>query len=374
MPELLACPDCAGPLKNEGAQLRCGCAAWPVVADIPLLTPWARNRRFTVEEALARFLPPPEGLAGKLLRRLFRGTGALGTAIADREATFLDLAAALGRTADLDYFRYRFSDLSYVSSAALLTPLARGPILELGCGAGHLTEAIHRRIPRSVVVGLDFNFTLLYLAKRFVAPSALYVCADGSATLPFRDGAFEAAVCADAFKYLADRARAARELLRITRGPLLMSHLADPFFREPGAPEPLEPATYLGFFAARAPRLYREADLLEAFFKTRTLDLSHPMAGRDDVLTLVAGVDAAVHPGADFFVRGDRLNPIYDVQEDGDRLHLKRRFVSDKFSDSYARFGDVLPELLTISREQITARDPELVRRFVLLELPPNYC
>src|SRR5436190_17307287 len=110
MPELLACPDCAGPLKNEGRLLRCACAAWPVVEDIPILTPWARNRSFTVEEVLARHLPPPAGLAGRLLRRMFPGTGAIGKAILDRDATFLDLAAALGRTRDLDYFRYRFSD------------------------------------------------------------------------------------------------------------------------------------------------------------------------------------------------------------------------------------------------------------------------
>lgn len=30
MPELLACPECAGPLTNEGPRLRCGCSTWPV--------------------------------------------------------------------------------------------------------------------------------------------------------------------------------------------------------------------------------------------------------------------------------------------------------------------------------------------------------
>ena len=373
MPELLACPDCAGPLKNEGPLLRCGCAVWPVVSDIPILTPWARNRRFTVEEALARFLPPAEGIAGKLFRRLIPGTGAVQKAITDPEATFLELAAALGRTSDLDYFRYRFSDLSYLSTAALLTPLTRGPVLDLGCGAGHLAEAVFRRIPRSLVVGLDFNFTLLYLAKRFVAPSALYICADASEKLPFRDGAFEAAICADAFNYLPDRSRAAKELLRVTRGPLLMSRLADPAFRGRGALEPLDPEAYLELFAPRSPRLYRDSDLLDAFLRTRTLDLSRPGGSREDVLTLVGGVDAAVHPGADYFVRGDRINPIYDVREDGDRLRLERRFVSEKFSELYAKSGGILPESLWVTREQIASGDPELVRNFVLLDLPRNY-
>ena len=64
MPELFACPECSGPLKNEGFSLRCGCATWPVVEEIPILAPWARNRTFPVEEMLARHLPPPSGLAG----------------------------------------------------------------------------------------------------------------------------------------------------------------------------------------------------------------------------------------------------------------------------------------------------------------------
>jgi len=374
MPELLACPDCAGPLKNEGALLRCPCAAWPVVAEIPLLVAWAKNRRFTLEEVLARFLPPAEGLVGKIVRRILPAGGALGRAVADRDATFLDLAAALGRGADLDYFRYRFSDLAYIASAALLAPLARGPVLDLGCGAGHLTEAVFRRIPKSLVVGLDFNFTLLYLAKRFVAPAALFVCADASARLPFRDAAFDAAVSADAFKYLADRAGAARELLRVARGPILISHLGHPTAREPGAAEPLGPAAYLGLFARRAPLLYPEDELLDAFLKTRRLDLSRPWGAPDRVSSLAAGVEPAVYPGADYFVRGDRLNPIYEAAEDGERLHLRRRFLSAEFSAACARAGDVLPETLTITREQIASRDPELVRRFVLLELPPNYC
>src|SRR5437667_359936 len=123
MPELFACPSCRGPLTRDSAALRCACAAWPVVEGIPIFTPWAKNRRFSLEQVLARHLPPVDGLPAKILRRLFPGTGKIYRAVSNRDATFLDLAAALDRTGDLDYFRYRFSDLSYLSSAALLTPL-----------------------------------------------------------------------------------------------------------------------------------------------------------------------------------------------------------------------------------------------------------
>jgi SAM-dependent methyltransferase len=373
VPDLFACPSCRGALTREIDRLRCGCSTWPVVAEIPIFAPWARNRSLALEDVLVRHLPAPPGLAGRLLRRILPPVGAIQKAVFDRDATFINLAAALGRTRDLDYFRYRFSDLSYLSTAALLTPLSRGPVLDLGCGAGHMVHALFRRIPKSMVVGLDLNFTLLYLAKRFVAPSGLYVCADASGRLPFLDGAFEASLCADTFKYLADRSTAAGELLRVTRGPVVVSHFYDPSFQGEGVPAPLEPDACAALFAARSPRLYREQDLLETFLERRELDLRAPGASKDDVASLTAGVEPRVYPGADYFVSGSALNPVYEVRQEGDALHLRRRFISDRYSEAYRKVEKYLPESLTVTKEQVDAGDPELVRRFVLLDLPANY-
>jgi SAM-dependent methyltransferase len=354
--------------------VRCGCAVYPVVEGIPIITDWAKNRAFRLEDVLSRHRPPVEGLVAKILRRLLPGTEKISEAVSNREATFIDLAAALGRKNDLDYFRYRFSDLSYLSTAALLTPMTQGPILDLGCGAGHLLSAASKRVPRAMMVGLDLNFTLLYLARRYLAPSALFICADASRPLPFRDGAFEAAVCADTFVYLPDRAATTRELLRTVRGPLLLSRLADPSFQARGGQPPLEPDAYLAMFAGRAPRLHRDRSLLDAFLERRVLDLTLAPGSKEDVLTLTAGVEAKVWPGADYFVSGTELNPIYDVQDEGGALQLRRKFISEKYSEVYRAVDKHLPESLTVTREQIAARDPDLVRKFVLLDLPPNYC
>ncbi|HVE42356.1 MAG TPA: methyltransferase domain-containing protein [Planctomycetota bacterium] len=373
MPELFACPSCRGALTREIDRLRCGCSTWPVVEEIPIFAPWARNRSFALEDILVRHLPPPPGLVGRVLRRVLPPVGAIQKAVFDREATFLALAAALGRTRDLDYFRYRFSDLSYLTTAALLTPLLRGPVLDLGCGAGHMVHALFRRIPRSMVVGLDLNFTLLYLAKRFVAPSALYVCADASARLPFLDGAFTASLCADTFKYLADRSTAAGELLRVTSGPIIVSHFYDPSFQGEGVPAPLEPEACAALFSSRSPRLYREQEILQGFLERRELDLRSPGASKDDVTSLTAGVEPRVYPGADYFVSGTALNPVYEVREEGETLHLRRRFISERYTEAYRKVEKYLPESLTVTKEQVASGDPELVRKFVLLELPDNY-
>src|SRR5215831_17296063 len=117
MPELFACPLCREPLTRELDALRCPCSSFPVVDGIPIFTPWARNRSFRLEEVLARHLPPAEGLAAKLLRRLLPATGKISDDVSNRDATFLSLAETLGRKSDLEYFRYRFSDLSYLSTA-----------------------------------------------------------------------------------------------------------------------------------------------------------------------------------------------------------------------------------------------------------------
>ncbi len=359
MLDLLACPLCRGDLAPAGGGLACACGRWPIVDGIPVFHRWALGAAPSLGETLARFRPAAATLAQKILRRLIPGAAALERAARRPGATFLELAAELGRTSDLDYFRYRFSDTSYLSSAALLTPLREGPALDLGCGAGHLTRALGKRA--APVAGLDVSFPLLWLAKRFVAPGAFFVCADGGARLPFRDGAFAAAFCADAFNYLPDRATAARELLRVTRGPLLLSRLADPGFAGRGTQPPLTPSAYLELFRPRAPRLYRDRDLLDAFLSRRVLDLSTPGGGPEDVLTLAAGVEPRVYDGADSFLDGGAINPIYDVREEGEVLHLTRRAPSP------------LPERLTVTKAQVAARDPELVRSLVLLDLPDGY-
>ena len=367
MPDLLACPSCRAPAIREGVSLRCGCSRYPVIEGIPIFAEWARNRTMTLEQVLAHHLPARPSLAGKIFRRLFSGQARVRQALSAPGTTFIDLAASLGRQGDLDYFRYRFSDLSYLSTSALLTPLTRGPVLDLGCGAGHGIHALLRRIPKALVVGLDLNYSLLYLAKRFVAPQALLVCADASTRLPFLEGAFEAAYSADTFQYLSDRSAAARELLRVARGQILLSHL-------PPLTLP-DPATFAEIFASREGRIHPERRILEAFLERRELDLGHPGPAPGEVVSLSAGVESRIYPGADYFVSGSALNPIYEVvREEGDRLHLRRRFISEKYSEAYRVHETYLPETIAVTQDQISSRDPELVRKFVLLDLPPLYC
>ena len=94
-------------------------------------------------------------------------------------------------------------------------------VLDLCCGTGAVTRALAERAPTgAVVVGLDFSRGMLsrgVAAARQSGLSAIrWVQADASA-FPFRDGAFEAVVCAYALYELKGPARAAmlREAARV---------------------------------------------------------------------------------------------------------------------------------------------------------------
>ncbi len=369
--EILECPECRTPLSGTDF-LDCRCGGYPVVAGIPIVTAWAKGRRFTLEEVLARHLGVAHGIVEKIARRLRPPTSRLRRAVTDSNATFLSLAADLGRGRDLDYFRYRFSDLTYIAGCALLAAVPEGPVIDVGCGAAHFERALARRVPPSDIVGVDLNFTLLYLARRFVAPECRFVCADGASRLPFRDGAFRSLLCIDAFNLFPSGVRrpASAEFLRVASGPLFLAQLWHPSSPQAGFPAPLDPARYREMFQARSPRLYSQRAILSGFLRQRVLDLTESPL-EPGVMTLTCRVEPRRYEDADFFVGGENLrwNPIYDVVRRDWRLHLKRRTLSEDHARLCREF-DVLPEEVFTHEGD---RSAELIRKFVLLDLPPGY-
>jgi SAM-dependent methyltransferase len=357
--DILECPACRQALRGA-ERLDCRCGGYPVVEGIPVVAGWARGRSFAVEELLARHRAPATSLWEKVSRRLLPGTRALRRAIDDPEATFLALAAALGRKSDLDYFRYRFSDLSYAATCALLAAAPGGPLLDVGCGAGHVERALARRLPPRDIVGLDASFPLLYLARRFVAPECRYVCADGAGRLPFRDGAFRSLLCADTFNLFPAEARAGAvaEWMRVAQGPLFATN----FWTRPreGFAPPMDAPSILELFRARAPRLHSTHRILEGCFRDGTLDLTDAPAA--DGLSLTCGVEPGRSAGADYFLDGRRRNPLY--REAGGAL---RRGPLPESVEALAERLGVLPR-------EARPDEPDLARRLVLLDLPERYC
>lgn len=90
-----------------------------------------------------------------------------------------------------------------------LAELADGPVLDVGCGPGHVAAHLAARVP---VVGVD-------LSPRMCAHASVPVCAGDMTALPFRSNAFSALVCFYAVIHLnaEERAAAYREFARVLR-------------------------------------------------------------------------------------------------------------------------------------------------------------
>jgi ubiquinone/menaquinone biosynthesis C-methylase UbiE len=84
-------------------------------------------------------------------------------------------------------------------------------VLDVACGTGVVVRAALAR--RCTVMGVDLNLSMLEVAAE-LAPHANFIRGSASA-LPFRTGAFDAAVMQFALMYVPDRSLAVRELRRV---------------------------------------------------------------------------------------------------------------------------------------------------------------
>jgi demethylmenaquinone methyltransferase/2-methoxy-6-polyprenyl-1,4-benzoquinol methylase len=92
-------------------------------------------------------------------------------------------------------------------------------VLDLCCGTGDMTFALHRRAGKSSprILGLDFSHPMLERAgRKSVGKSLRWVEAD-ALHLPFPDASFDLVTTAFGFRNLADYDAGLREILRVLR-------------------------------------------------------------------------------------------------------------------------------------------------------------
>lgn len=96
-------------------------------------------------------------------------------------------------------------------------------ILDAGCGAGPLSEALRAR--GAVVTGFDSSPAMVALARRRLGEHADLRVADLSRPLPFDDGVFDDVVVSLVLHYLKDWQAPLSELRRVLKpgGRLLLS-------------------------------------------------------------------------------------------------------------------------------------------------------
>ncbi len=107
-------------------------------------------------------------------------------------------------------------------------------VLDLATGTGDVAIAVAGRWPTARVVGTDVSRGMLEVARGKIRRAGLDARVDlglGSAeAIPFGDASFDAVTIAFGIRNVADRARALREMARVTRpgGRVVVLELSDP--------------------------------------------------------------------------------------------------------------------------------------------------
>lgn len=311
--------------------LNCPCKTWPVIDSIPILldrqvgayrqsgetlaigpSPAAlvemiragRGRQAPIECLAVPYVPGgnswnerPSRLGRKFnsyLRR-YAAPLSLGKAIRRRQlerflATPADRVSAgdlirlfygPGSPLPIDYayyFLYRFSLprwLAAMSLMSLIPPTPR-PVLDLACGFGHFAHFLRGQGITDWVVGADFNFIPMWMARRTSARNVSFVVLDANAPLPLTDDVFGAGLCSDAFIYIANQSRLVAEIKRVCGDhvlalPRLGNRTALP--AHPGASES-SAEEYIDLFGApERSWIFSEDVLVKDYLSRRTPDL-----------------------------------------------------------------------------------------------------
>ena len=411
--EVLRCPYCGGQLSlvdslfhtrttdqiHEGI-LGCHCCIFPVVDGIPVLhvlqaSTIARDQLQAGRPDLAR--RAMFGLDDDEQAEAFDAVASSDT------ATYRDTVEALGPNFEGGYFLYRFSDPTYIVAQAVARSVGaavlggRRRAIDICGGSGHVTRTLHDLSSAPPILA-DLYFAKVWLARRFTAPGCEPVCCDGNAPMPFARGAFGFAMCTDAFMYIWTKRQFVGEMERLVAadaagaepGAVLIGHTHNERTWSPSHGQPLAPEGYAALFETIEPRIFGEGHLFTDVVSGGPLDLTR----RDDketldtspALTIVASRHPGVFAAHALTQRAEaegelRVNPLYAMEPDGDRVRLVLTFPNDEYADEYGACRQYLPESLTLDRSAIASLATgrvagemiELLRRKVIVDLPKRY-
>jgi SAM-dependent methyltransferase len=413
--ELLECPFSGTDLVLEGEAdwgvLRSEAGAFPVLAGIPILrlgedelvelVEAGEHERAVRTAAFAEVAPSGWRRIGPWLAATER-LGAPGRRLQDSWRADLDRRArpltdpgtttedlfALAyrelRLRNPEVFAYNWYRYSVPRHLAALAAMAwappTGPVLDLGCGAGHLTAALDRHVAPDPVIGVDGLFFALYVARTRVAPGAQLVCCDLD-PLPLRDGVVGGVWASDVLHAIARKASVARELHRVAGprswGAVVSLAVAGHDHEYPGRPLSLD--GYRRLLGPGATFLADDAQV-EGYLAGHAADRSAPgdPAAAPTVTALwVDGLEAA--DGAGFtgwpHAQGELgLNPLFVADgREGDATRVVRRWPTPAYEREHGALRAYVPEEALVPDDRTGAELDRLIEQFVVLGFPEGY-
>ena len=410
--EILRCPYCGGRLElveslfharaADGAIeygiLGCQCCIFPVVEGIPVLhlQPNATVARDHVQAG-----HPDLALRAMVGLEDEAQAATAEAAMRSETATYRETVEAFGPQFEGGYFLYRFSDPTYLVAQAVTRAVGRTVLggtrraIDICGGSGHVTRSLLDLTTAPPVLA-DLYFGKLWLARQFTAPGCEPVCCDGNAPLPFARGAFAFAMCTDAFMYIWTKRQLVGEMARLIDDPteapgaMLIGHTHNERTWTPSHGQPLSPEGYATLFETVPARIFGETRLFRDVVTGGPIDLSRQESGddldREEALTIVASARSDVyvrHPLDEATgVAGEyRLNPLYAIEADGDRIRLQLQFPSEDYEEEYGASREYLPDEVAVHRTALAMLPgdvvppalADLVRQRVVLRLPRRY-
>lgn len=436
--DLLVCPRTGQRLsletmEAEGDDVSYGilsseAAAYPVVSGIPIFLPGhesvcslMREGRFREATATAAFagitsrihsllsVLDGSGRAGRLVgpparwyreRELARATSAIfddSTGRPTFDAVRHAYRSSPARSEDaFNYFRFRFGMPRHLVSLSLVeaVPDRPGPVLDVGCGAGHITWALHQRLSPRRIVGVDAAFFLLLAAQHQVAPGASFVAADAGA-LPFPPGEFASVFSSDVLSYVSHKSGAVREMRRVLdgSGTLALASLRNRLCRHVFGGEALAPAGWRALVADLPHRLVPDTSVLEAYLLRSgapvAVDVNDGDLTDEQTLSVLAtkdpdGVFVDGPPFGDWpHARGSlAVNPLFKVvSSSAESVDYERQWPSATYLEDNRASEGYLPPRFSLRRAEIddarsggrpSALEP-LLASLAVLALPPGY-
>jgi len=296
----------------------------------------------------------------------------------------------------LPYYRNRVVLPRTLAAFSLLRllPAADKPILDLACGYGPFAHYLTQRRNSTPVIGMDFNFYLVWGQRYWIAPEAVFICADGNKRLPFADDSLAGVFCSDAFMYLKDKPGVLAEADRCAPGtPIILSRVGN----KSASPKEVRGDShsaegYMELFASHEPRIFSEYALVRGYLARRnplTLAPTDPADLRWDkwlhfVLNGESLQNVEVGPALEWPHQVGKLcfNPMFEREvNNGGKVRLDLKFPTTWFAyqngDMYGYHGDLV-ECSADAAERARAGqiDPEvqsLLDRFVVIGLPERY-
>ncbi len=422
--QLLCCPFCSGSLTGSGKSclgdkagfgvLSCYCDRYPVVAGIPIL----KKGKISAEghtaaqviglietgqhqAALLTMLMPPTPAGDKLIStRLqalpsIRGIGRLKSLLGrpavrawkkqaraflmnlGENVTACDLfdfyfyhSTGAGREL-YNYFAFRFGQPRHLVALSLINIVQNPtkPVLDLGCGFGHVTRNLATKVKDQLVIGVDHVFFSLYVAKNWFASSAFYVCAEVDFGLPFPDKAFSTVLSSDALHLFPNKAICARELKRVTHhdGVIILATLRNALSEHHLYPGTLPPEGYQALMTDWPQRFLGNSRLLARYLQKQ----GPALACSSDVESLASEkwISLVASHRQELFVDYGSLedwphaegrlvlNPLYKQEEQDDvgSVRLRHVFPSSWYEKEDEECRQYEPETVSISSEVLAA-------------------